>query len=252
MYLLYILFLVPNRCELTSLRAYELTSLRSVKRTWKGSRKVYMYPRTTFNHSSPLLSISISHQPSLTMTSATKVASWLSKEHHRSSQSNETSFVGATFACSLRAAKVKLGPEQFAKYKVVIFENNTAKSAVVDVHDTVYSPTTLSKFEIYFEEKDRRCGTHRHHDFVRRWFLPAGSRISRRRRHADRCQHVRVVQVPLQSQRQSSDEEIRSHVYAHRTFNAHGSQTRLPIRLGVDHAVLHDAVPTAIKEKCDT
>jgi hypothetical protein len=72
----------------------------------------------------------------------------------------------------------------------VVFENNTAKSAVVDVHDTVYRPTTLSKFEIYFEEKDRRCGTHRHHDFVRRWFLPAGSRISRRRRHADRCQHV--------------------------------------------------------------
>jgi hypothetical protein len=35
----------------------------------------------------------------------------------------------------LRAAKVKLGPEGFAKYKV-IFENNTGKSAVVDVHDT--------------------------------------------------------------------------------------------------------------------
>jgi hypothetical protein len=37
------------------------------------------------------------------------------------------------------AAKVKLGPEGFAK--VVIFENNTSKSAVVDVHDTVYRPT---------------------------------------------------------------------------------------------------------------
>jgi hypothetical protein len=89
------------------------------------------------------------------MTSATKVASWLSKEHHRSSQSNETSYVGATFACSLRAAKVKLGPEGFAKYKVVIFENNTGKSAVVDVHDTVYRPTTPSTFEMYFEEQDR-------------------------------------------------------------------------------------------------
>jgi hypothetical protein len=149
-----------------------------------------------------------------------------------------------------RAANGQAWTGTFAKYKRV-FENNTVKSAVVDVHDTVYRPTTLSKFEIYFEEKDRRCGTHRHHDFVRRWFLPAGSRISRRRRHADRCQHVRVVQVPLQSQRQSSDEEY-VRMCMRIAIHGHGSQTRLPIRLSADHAVLHDAVPTAIKEKCDT
>jgi hypothetical protein len=35
------------------------------------------------------------------------------------------------------------------------FREQHCKSAVVDVHDTVYRPTTLSKFEIYFEEKDR-------------------------------------------------------------------------------------------------
>jgi hypothetical protein len=150
---------------------------------------------------------------------------------------------------ALRAAKVKLGPEGFAKYKVVIFENNTGKSAVVDVHDTVYRPTTT--FEMYFEEQDRRCGTeHRPHDFVRRWFLPA-LQDHRRHHHADECRHIRVT-VPLQSQRQSSDEEIRSGVHAHRTFNGHGSQTRLQYDSGLIMPFFTMLSLTAIKEKCDT
>jgi hypothetical protein len=51
---------------------------------------------------------------------------------------------------------------------------------VVDVHDTVYRPTTLSKFEIYFEEKDR-VGVEQNIGIMTSsegGFLPAGSRIS--------------------------------------------------------------------------
>jgi hypothetical protein len=78
----------------------------------------------------------------------------------------------------LRAAKVKLGPEGFAKYKV-IFENNTGKSRWSTFTTHVYRPTTPSTFEMYFEEQDRVGGRTEHpHDFVRRWFLPAGSRIT--------------------------------------------------------------------------
>jgi hypothetical protein len=106
MYLLYFFFLYQTGAS-TSLRAYELTGLRSVKRTWKGSRKVYMYhaPRSIILLLSYLhLASTFTHNDICNQSSIVVV-----QRAPSNSQSNETS-VEPLFACSLRAAKVKLGP----------------------------------------------------------------------------------------------------------------------------------------------
>jgi hypothetical protein len=92
---------------------------------------------------------------------------------------------------------------------------------------------------------------HRHHDFVRRWFLPAGSGspdvvtmlIDANTLSGSNCRY--------NLKKGSQVMKIRSHVYASHLQWAWKSNTT-SIRLRVDHAVLRDAVLTAIKEKCDT
>jgi hypothetical protein len=188
MYLLYIFFLYQTGAS-TSLRAYELTGLRSVKGHGKDQER---YICTTHHVQSFFSSlISISHQPSLTMTSATKVASWLSKEHHQTRKAMRRP-LEPLFACSLGRRRSSLDLDN----SLGAFSRTTLPNRRWSTFTTrLYRPTTLSKFDIYFEEKTGSVWNRTSASWLRpKVVLASWLQDLRRRRHADRCQHVRVVQ----------------------------------------------------------
>jgi hypothetical protein len=140
MYLLYILSC--TWCEelaSLSLRAYE-----ALKKDMERIRKVYTC--TTFNHSSPLIYLHLTS--TFTITSATKVASWLSKEHHQTRKAMRRP-VGATFFALSGGEGSSLDLNN--SFNFFKFSRTTLLNRRWSTFTTpgLSRPTTLSKFDVY-------------------------------------------------------------------------------------------------------
>jgi hypothetical protein len=101
---------------------------------------------------------------------------------------------------------------------------------------------------MYFEEQDR-VGVEQNIDLMTS--SGGGScQLQDHRRHHHAGADSSGSKYHYNLEDSQSDEEIRSYVHAHRTFNGHGSQTRLQY----DSVLImpFDLPSQPIKEKCDT